>query len=84
MLTIKYRQDSLPLSSVVLVSGSPSAEVISDFVVLFLTIFDCRLCDVSFLRLWFPVEEHPESRKVIVKNKDIINLFIYSLILNFI
>jgi hypothetical protein len=32
-----------------LVSGSPNAVMISDFVVLFLMIFDCRLCDVSFL-----------------------------------
>jgi hypothetical protein len=29
--------------------GSPNAVMISDFVVLFLIIFDCRLCDVSFL-----------------------------------
>ena len=31
-----------------LVSGSPNAVMISDFVVLFLMILDCRLCDVSF------------------------------------
>jgi hypothetical protein len=43
--------------------------MISDFVVLFLMIFDCRLCDVSFFRCWLPDVEQPEIRKAEIKTQ---------------
>ena len=41
--------------------------MISDFVVLFLVICDCRLCDVSFLRCWLPDVEQPEVKETEIK-----------------
>ena len=57
--------------------------MISDFVVLFLMIFDSRLCDVSFFRCWLPDVEQPEISKEEIKNTEIMNLFIGYLILIF-
>ena len=46
-------------------------------------IFDCRLFDVSFLRVWLPEVEQPEIRKAEIKNDVTMNLFISSPILIF-
>src|SRR5699024_3359774 len=52
-------------------------------VVLFLMIFDCRHCDVSFFRCWLPDVEQPEISKEEIKITEIMNLFLSFLILIF-